>query len=217
MITLAVATALILLALLLAVPLLRHSYLRRRMERCISSSGLEWMRNVMLEDGMGGLVFFEWLLMTPHNIRVLVTSYRTGIIFAGDRMDTWAQVVGKRTTHFSNPLYRMEGLLSCLRYHQPSVGTEGKILFMGDCTFPKGRPGSLLTLKDLQNESGGGIREAVLPVVEQAWKELKAKARKVDPVSEAYLLPVKENSSWVRWLIIVLLLVACGGWLYWRL
>jgi hypothetical protein len=216
-ITLAVAIVLVLLALLLALPLLRHSFARRRMENCISTSGLERMRNVLIEDGMGGLAFFEWLLMTPHEIRVLTTNPRDGIIFAGDRMDTWAQVVGKRTIRFSNPIYGIEGLLSCLRYHQPKVTTVGRILFMGNCSFPKGRPESVMTLPDLEKEHADGVREAVLPVVEQAWKELKEKARVADPVTEAYLLPVKESFPWLRGIAILSLLLACCGWLYWRL
>lgn len=217
MITYAVAAALVLLALLLAVPGLRRHYSHRRMEKYIATSGLERMRNVLLDDGMGGLAFFEWLLMTPHEIRVLTTNPRDGIIFAGDRMDTWAQVVGKRTTRFSNPLYSIEGLLACLRYHQPRVTTVGRILFMGNCSFPKGRPESVMTLTDLEEQRGDGLNEAVLPVVEQAWKELKEKARQVDPATEGYLLPVKEPFPWLRWLTIILLLTACGGWLYWRL
>ena len=215
--TLAVAIALAMLALLLAMPLLRRSFVRRRMERCIASSGLERMRNVLLDDGMGGLAFFEWLLMSPHEIRVLTTNPRDGIIFAGDRMDTWAQVMGKRTIRFANPLYSMEGLLACLRYHQPKVSTAGRILFMGNCSFPKGRPEGVMTLPDLERERGDGVKEAALPVVEQAWKELKEKARKADPVTEAYLLPVKEPFPWLRGMAILLSLIASGGWLYWRL
>jgi hypothetical protein len=147
---------------------------------------------------------------------VVTTNPRDGIIFAGDRMDSWAQVVGKRTTRFSNPLYGIEGLLACLRYHQPKVTTSGRILFMGDCSFPKGQPDSVMTLPDLEKERSD-VKEAVLPVVEQAWKELKEKAREVDPSSESYLLPVKEPLPWMRWLTALLLLTACGGWLYWRL
>jgi hypothetical protein len=217
MITYAVAAAPVLLALLLLMPLLRRRLAHQRMERCIATSGLERMRNVLLDDGMGGLAFFEWLLMTPHEIRVLTTNPRDGIIFAGDRMDSWAQVMGKRTIRFPNPLYGIEGLLACLRYHQPKVTTEGRILFMGNCSFPKGRPENVMTLTDLEKERGDGVREAVLPVVEQAWKELKEKARQVDPTTESYLLPVKEPFPWLRWLTILLLLSACAGWLYWRL
>lgn len=215
MTTLAVAVALLLLAMLLAMPLLRSYFMRRRMERNIASSGLARMRNVLLDDGMGGMAFFEWLLMTPHDIRVLVTSPRHGIIFAGDRMDTWAQVIGKRTIRFPNPLYNMENLLSCLRYHSPKVTTQARILFMGNCSFPKGCPESVLTLKDLQQEET--VREGVLPVVEQAWKALQEKARNVDPDTEAYLLPVKESTPWLRLSMVLLLCVATAGWLYWRL
>lgn len=215
MTTLAVAAALFLLVVLLVMPMLRRYFIRRRMERSIASSGLARMRNVLLDDGMGGMAFFEWLLMTPHDIRVLVTSPRHGIIFAGDRMDTWAQVIGKRTIRFPNPLYSVESLLSCLRYHSPRVTTQARILFMGNCSFPKGRPENVLTLKDLEREEP--IREGVLPVVEQAWKALQEKARCVDPEAEAYLLPVRESTPWFRLSMILLLCAAIAGWLYWRL
>ncbi len=74
-----------------------------------------------------------------------------------------------------------------------------------------------MTLPDLERERADGVKEAALPVVEQAWKELKEKARKADPVTESYLLPVKEPFPWLRGMAILLSLIACGGWLYWRL
>jgi len=216
MITIAVAVSGFLLALLLAWPILRRRLIRRRMERCIARSGLEQLRNVMLDDGMGGLTFFEWLLLTPHDIRVLNINNRGGIIFAGERMDIWAQVVGKRTIRFPNPLYGMESLLSTLRYHLPKVSTDGRILFTGNCSFPKGRPENVLTLDDLASDQEASSDKGAQPVMEQAWQELKEKARKIDPTTEGYLLPVKESPTLWRWLAIVALLSATAGWLYWR-
>jgi hypothetical protein len=211
-------TALLLpLALWLAWPMLGRWRRRRRLERCIASAGVERMRNVLLDDGMGGMTFYEWILLTPREIRVFMTSGRSGIIFAGERMDSWAQVLGKRTIRFANPLYSLEGLLATLRFHLPKLAIEGNILFIGDCTFPKGRPDSVLTLRDLSEENADTNQQAVQPVLEQAWAKIKERARNVDPASEGYLLPLGEPPAYGRWLGIVLLVLAGSGWLYWRL
>jgi hypothetical protein len=187
------------------------------MERCIASTGVAQMRNVLLDDGMGGMAFFEWLLLTPRDIRILITSRREGIIFAGERMDSWAQVVGKRTIRFANPLHGLDALLTSLRYHLPKLAIEGHILFIGDCSFPKGRPDSVLTLQDLAGGETTSSEQAVQPVLEQAWEKLGSLAREVNPATEGYLLPIRENPPYVRWSAIALLLVASAGWLFWRL
>lgn len=215
LITWGVAAALLLAALVVAWPMLRIFFARRRMERAISRSGVDCMRNVLIEDGMGGMVFYEWLLLTPRKIRIFLTSGRSGIIFAGERMDSWAQVVGKRTTRFSNPLYNLEELLATLRYHLPNLPLEGSMLFVGDCRFPKGRPDSVITLDELTPESDDE-NEAVLPVLEEAWQMLGENSRKADPKNESYLLPLREPTAWGRWIMVVLLLAALAGWLYWR-
>ncbi|MCW8927488.1 MAG: hypothetical protein OQK40_01555 [Gammaproteobacteria bacterium] len=212
-----VAALFVLLALWLAWPLLRRWYGRRRREGCIANSGVQTMHNVLLDDGMGGQTFFEWLLLTPTTIRVLITSGRSGIIFAGERMDSWAQIAGKRTVHFTNPLYSLEESLSTLRYHLNKPAIEGGILFIGECSFPKGRPDRVLTPKELDSRREQDAGLAVQPVLEQAWEQLRQKARKVNPATEGYLLPLPEAPAYGRWLLIGLVLLAAAAWLYWRL
>lgn len=217
LITWGVAGALWLVALILLWPVLRRWGARRRMERRIARHGVDRMRNVLLDDGMGGMAFFEWLLLTPREIRILITSQRNGIIFAGDRMDTWAQVIGKRTIRFANPLQGLEALMTGLRHHLPGLRVEGHILFTGDCSFPKGRPESVLTLEDLTLEPSELNEQAVQPVLEQAWQKLQSISRQVDPATESYLLPVRESPSYLRWALSVLFVAAGVGWLFWRL
>jgi hypothetical protein len=215
-ITWGVAAVLLLLALWLSWPMLRQAYNRWRMERSIASSGVEKLRDVLLDDGMGGLTYYEWLLLTPTEIKVLFTSSRYGIIFAGERMDAWAQVIGKRTTKFNNPLYTLEESVGTLRYHLPNLTIEGSILFTGNCSFPKGRPAQVLMAGELAGQQDESASHAVQPVLEQAWNKLKGMVRKVDPATEGYLLPVKEESSYRRWGGIALLLMVMAGWLFWR-
>ncbi len=215
-ITWGVVALLLLLALWLSWPMLRQAYNRWRMERNIASSGVEKLRDVMLDDGMGGQTYFEWLLLTPTDIRVLFTSSRYGIIFAGERMDAWAQVIGKRTIRFNNPLYTLEDSVSTLRYHLPNLTIEGNILFTGNCSFPKGRPAQVLMAGELAGQQDESASHAVQPVLEQAWDKLKGLVRKVDPATESYLLPVKEEPSYGRWGVVALLLLVMVGWLIWR-
>lgn len=216
-ITWGISLALLLGALLLAWPLLQRYLERRRLEKRIATVGVAQLRNVLLDDGMGGQSFYERLLLTPHGILVLLSNPRDGIIFAGERMDSWAQVLGKRTIRFTNPLYGMEGLLSTLRYHLPKVVLEGYVLFMGNCSFPKGKPKAVWTQEDLAVAGSNEVQPAVVPVLKTAWEEIEQRARQIDPASEGYLLPLEQRPSRLRGVLALLLAGAALAWLLWRL
>jgi hypothetical protein len=204
-------------ALVVAWPLLRRLRERRAMDKRIAAVGVEQLRHVLLEDGMGGLSYYEHLLLTPRGILVLMGNPRDGIIFGGEQMDSWAQVVGKRTIRFANPLYTLEGQLSTLRYHLPKIALEGHVLFCGASSFPKGRPPGVWSLEDLAAAGQEGMQQAVQPVIKAAWETLQQRARKLDPASEGYLLPVGHSPSYLRWSGIILLAATAAAWLGWRL
>lgn len=212
-----VSLSLLLVAAVLAWPLLRRAIERRRLERCIAAVGSAQMRNVLLEDGMGGQSFYEYLLLTPGGILSLVSNPRDGIIFGGERMDTWAQVVGKRTTRFANPFYGMEAQLTTLRHHLPQVVVEGLVLFMGNCSFPKGKPQGVWTRSDLAKAGENGGQQAVVPVLREAWQQLEQRARSIDPKREGYLLPLEQEPSRLRGLLALSLGGIALAWLLWRL
>lgn len=208
---------LLLAALVLAWPLLRRMRERRAMEKRIAAVGVEQLRHVLLEDGMGGQSYFERLLLTPRGILTLIGNNRDGIIFGGEQMDTWAQVLGKRTIRFANPLYTLEGQLSTLRYHLSTITLEGYVLFCGASSFPKGKPEGVWSLDDLAAAGETGSQQAVQPVIKEAWESLLKLARKVDKASEGYLLPVEQPPDYLRLVASVLLLAGTAVWLIWRL
>lgn len=204
-------------AVALARPLLRRARERRAMEKRIASAGVEQLRHVLLDDGMGGQSYYERLLLTPRGILVLVSTSRDGIIFGGERMDTWAQVLGKRTIRFANPLYALEGQLSTLRYHLPKIALEAYVLFCGNNSFPKGQPQGVWSVEDLAAAGQGGTQQAILPVIKEAWETLRQRARKLEPASEGYLLPVEQSPVKLRWGASLLLAATALAWLLWRL
>jgi hypothetical protein len=212
-----ISPALLLGAAVIAWPLLRCRTERRRLEKCIAAVGNDQLRNVLLEDGMGGQSFYEYLLLTPGGILSLVSNPRDGIIFGGERMDTWAQVLGKRTTRFANPFYGMEAQMTTLRHHLPKVVVEGIVLFMGNCSFPKGKPQGVWTRTDLAQAGENGGMQAVVPVLKEAWQLLEQRTRRIDPDSEGYLLPLEQRPSRLRGLLALALAGIALAWPLWRL
>lgn len=209
--------ALLLASLLLLLPLLRQWLEQRRMNKRIAAVGTAQLHNVLLDDGMGGQSFYERLLLTPSGILVLFTNLRNGIIFGGERMDTWAQVLGKRTIRFTNPLYHIDTQLSTLRYHLPKVKVSGSVLFVGACSFPKGKPEGVWTQEDLVALGCDEQPEPLTPQFQQAWEKISQSARKIDPARDSYLLPVTDSSPLPRIGLALLLVAAALAWLLWRL
>ncbi len=144
-----VGILLIVLALLLVLPMWRRRAACRRVEERIARLGQAQLRNVFIDDGVDGKLFIERLLLGQDAILLLTQNWRNGNIFGGGRIDVWAQVVGKRTRRFNNPLYAVGEAVATLKFHVGGVPVAGKVLFSGDCRFPKGKPENVLTLDDL--------------------------------------------------------------------
>lgn len=212
-----VAAALLLLALLIVRPAVRHRLQRRREERMINGLGVDQIRDVIIDDGMDGTVVLERLLLTPEGMLVLMTLRREGNLFGGERIDTWVQIKGKRTIRFPNPFYTLETLLAAVRYHAPGVTVKSRVLFLGDATFPKGKPEGAWTMADVPEYEGKQVSAGVLPVMQQLWDKLKAHATPIDPRRQAHLLPVPDSCCRGRIALAFLMTAAAGAWLAWRL
>lgn len=208
--------ALLLLAasLWLAWPLWRRWHAQRQLEQRIAALGDRQLRDVMLDDGMGGHSYFEWLLLTEQGICLLNTKRYHGNIFAGERLEKWSQVVGSRSYYFTNPLYDLEPLSATLRYHLPGVPLQAAVLFVGECRFPKGHPAAVMTRDELLKEG----RMATIPLkLQQAWERLENLVRHPDPQRESHLLPHREEGPhWRLWLAAGLSLLALV-WVLWGL
>lgn len=201
-----------LLALFLAYPAFTRLRARRRERGLIRNYGVAQLSEVLLDDGMGGKILFDHLLLTPQGIMALLRQPCQGAIFAGERMDQWAQVVGKRTYRFTNPLHALDEQLATLRYHLPGLPLEGRILFCGACEFPKGRPDRLLLLVEMDSPDRG-VSPAVQPVLEQGWKLLQERAEQAPPG----LSREAGQGDGMRLTIAGGLFLLGGGWLLWRL
>lgn len=205
----------LLAALLLLRPLWRRRAARRHIERRIGWLGARQLRNVLIDDGMDGKLFVERLLLTTEGVQVLVQNWRNGNIFGGDNIDVWAQVEGKRTRRFPNPLYAVSDVMASLRGHIPGVPVFGGVLFSGDCDFPKGKPENVVTLDDLPVSAPDADDEVLVSATAAAaWEKLSAMA---EPVTNPVLLGDEGERQYGRIGVAAVSFSAALAWVAWRL
>lgn len=203
--------ALCLLAIFAGWRPLRDLLRRWRRQRLISGYGISRLDNVILEDGIGGHVVVEHLLLTSGGLMVLLPRHCDGDLFGAEKIDRWTQMAGGRSFHFENPLHQLEELLASLRFHLPGIPVEGRVLFSGRCRFPKGRPERLLLVEELAGQERR-VDQAVVPVLDEAWGKMKEQPR-AEQRGEAgsRILPA------LRLTLSTGLMASAVGWLIWRL
>lgn len=170
----------------------------RHVHAVIAALGVPTIRDVVLPDGLDGLVFIDYLLLAPGGIVVLDIHYVKGYVFGGASVDQWSQVHNRRTYKFSNPLYAIEGKCQAvawnvenfrkqLRDESAQWHTYGWVVFSNDGSFPKGIPPQVSMIDDLagrlapllasapaDSEPAGGdsARTAGAPLNHNIWDAL---------------------------------------------
>ena len=82
------AVGLVMLAALLyyLIRALRRRAAWRRLDQSIIDVGSEYVRNVLIPDGMGATMHVDYLLLTPRGVLVIDLRDIRGNIFGGDQM-----------------------------------------------------------------------------------------------------------------------------------
>ncbi|MCW8855650.1 MAG: NERD domain-containing protein [Gammaproteobacteria bacterium] len=148
--SLGIAGLIIIFGLYLLYTVIKQNILRHSIETKVSQLGFKQLKDIIIDDGMDGKIQIERVFLTAKGILALSSNFLTGNIFGDDRIDTWAQVIDKRTYRFPNPLYNFEHTLAALKHHFNDLPVYGKILFVGDCSFPTGQPMGALLIDDLE-------------------------------------------------------------------
>ena len=148
----------------------------RHIARVIDSLGAPILHKVVLPDGVDGLAFIDYLLLTPKGIVVLTLEHREGLLFGGSTVDQWTQVIDGRTQKFANPLYTHPHHRQAVAWNTEDVTTHGWVVFSNAGQFQKGLPdgcclidelpAKIAPLLDATNEIPKPLREA--------WAHLQA-------------------------------------------
>lgn len=138
------------------------------------------LQNIILPDGIGGLVDIEHLILLDQGILIVELFPISGNLFGADKIDQWTQMVNGRSFKFPNPLYRMQMLRQAVKVIAPSTPVFYRIIFTAlDSDFPKGQPEDVSILASLDEDLKRLKQHPIMMPKQQAnWERILRIARK---------------------------------------
>ena len=145
------------LAVVVGLALITWQYLRRtsearRLRRVLRSIASESQSDLVIPDGMDGHIQIQHILLTAHGILVMDLKQVRGSIFAGEKLEEWTAMDGNERFRFVNPLAALRARTAAVRALVRDVPVYGRVVFVGDAEFVRGRPEQAVTLDELESE-----------------------------------------------------------------
>ena len=210
-----IPSLLVILALFIQWPVLKYRYNEYCLQRAIKKSAKETIHDVMIPDSLGDSTYIEHLLLTGEAIRVLYLKRYHGVIFAGEHIDEWTQVINNHSYRFPNPLQKLEMDIMAIKSLVKDVNVEGKVVFTKGSEFPKGKPDSVQLISELVKSGKEYSAGEVPPALQTAWKRLQ---ESTEPCSKEFIQNMRDTDSVSghAWLAGILILISVA-WLIWYL
>jgi len=156
----------------------------RKIKRIVLKTAVQYMPNIELPDEVEGAVHVDYLMLMPGGIVVVDVLNCRGILFGADKMDTWSQLVGRKSYKFENPLpYNQTRVQSIKLLVDPKVPVEGRVVFSSAGKFPKGVPEGVSMIDTLQDDLAHlAVYGEVPQLIKDAWEKLRSRATFLTPV-----------------------------------
>jgi len=146
------ASVVVVVALIWFVIKTRRSPEDRMVEQCVKDNCIDYARNIILSDGLYGYYFIDYVILQPDKIIVVGMEHLDGYIFGSEQVEEWAQVLNKQSKNFPNPLLFIDMYIQTIQSFISGVDIVGRLIFTGDCSFPKGVPAGVMSLENLNGE-----------------------------------------------------------------
>lgn len=108
--------------------------------RACDTVSVETFRDIHIEDGVGGLIQIDFLLLTGRGLVVLDMKEVSGMVFGADEIDEWTVMHQNQRLSFTNPQHTLDYRLIAVRQLVRGLPVFGHILFPNDAEFNKERP-----------------------------------------------------------------------------
>jgi hypothetical protein len=154
----------------------RRQRARRELHESVLSIAFDHAQDVLLPDGMGGVMHIDYLLLTSRGLLVVDLRDIAGNIFGGDQMTEWTAMEGARRQTFPNPQGALYDRVAAVRSLAGELTVEGRILFTRRGRFPKGLPRWTLMVDSLRTEfppPDAHAFESWLARYREAWQLLR--------------------------------------------
>lgn len=133
--------------------------IQSQIDRVLAPHQRKNIKQVLIPDGLGGIIEIEQLVLLPQGIVVLQTYPISGQLFGAEKIDQWTQLVDGRSYKFSNPLNHLRNIQQSLKMISPKMPVMTFAIFTADSHFPKGKPKNVTIMSRL--------KEDVAPLFEQ--------------------------------------------------
>jgi len=215
LVTWLVAGLILVLGLLSQIVWIKEYIGEWKFNKLLKNIGAESLHNVSITDGMDEKIFIEHLILTPNNILLLAVKKFRGLIFAAEKIDLWTQVIGKKSYKFENPLHQLKNDALALNAKIENTKITGKVLFINDSEFPKGKPEDVITISDIKDWSKEYANSEIPGALLNDWNQLTALAVS-DDLDKGILIGDNKSPGLNRFSL-VMIIVFVSLWLVWRL
>ena len=146
-----------------------------QLQQVVKSISVEYKQNIYLPDGVGGLVFIDYMILSHYGIIILIKQNYPGVLFGGENIDSWTQIYKRKSYKFENPLHYLRVCIQSVKEVVPDVTLISQIVFTQAGEFPKGKPEGVCLTLDLLKHIESQPRMDVIPGSLKAdWEKLKA-------------------------------------------
>lgn len=215
LVTWLVVALMLIIGFLLQIAWIKEYVGEWKLNNLLKNTGVKSLHNISIADGIDEKIFVEHLILTSNNILLLGVKKFRGLIFAAEKIDLWTQVVGNKSYKFENPLHQLENDISILNSKLENTKISGKVLFVNGSEFPKGKPGDVISISDIQAWPRISTNLDISKELLDDWDHLTELAASNDLEKEVLIDKGKPSGINVFSLVMILLLVAV--WLSWRL
>ncbi|THF72392.1 MAG: NERD domain-containing protein [Methylophaga nitratireducenticrescens] len=172
------------LVLILIIWLLYRRFVRKspsqiQIEQVLKPYKQDELKNVILPDGLGGLLEIEKIFLLEQGILILRDYPISGHLFGAEKIEQWTQIVDGRSYKFTNPLHHLEHARQAIRSLIPKMPVFCHVVFTADSNFPKGKPASVSVLHSFEQDMQRLFNSPKLPSEsrEKMWDVIKQNVR----------------------------------------
>jgi hypothetical protein len=124
----------------------------RQMAAILKPYILDEIKDIIVPDGIGGLLEIEHLILMEQGLLLIETYPMSGNMFGAETIDQWTQLIDGRSYKFANPLRHIRTSRQALMILAPNIPIFCRVVFNADSIFPKGKPDEVSVLSSLSND-----------------------------------------------------------------
>lgn len=157
----------------------RRQSTEQRIRKILKPHQLAEARQLIIPDGIGGLLEIEHLVLLRQGLLILHRFPLSGHLYGAEKIDQWTQLVDGRSYKFANPLLHLLHVKQSLSLLAPKVPVFTHVVFSGQCNFPKGKPDNVSLLSTLENDLDRVFKQAPLSesALQRVWQSVLNIAR----------------------------------------